>query len=114
MASSEREDAKKGIVRREREDPEFDTALTDASRYQLEVTKEKNRHAQETQKTNLGWFGRLAGGPGSAPVFIAAIVALISLLGGLFCWNSNPDLGKTMIGLTASAMSYLFGRGSRA
>lgn len=118
---SEREQAKGAIVDRQQIDPEFEDALTSAHNFQLQIEKEKNRHAEAMR----GWFGRVIGDPQNAPVFIA----LIALIVGLGVWvvclfkadSGTPAVmdfysrwAERALALASSALAYIFGKGLKS
>ncbi|RYF30033.1 MAG: hypothetical protein EOO38_32735, partial [Cytophagaceae bacterium] len=75
--ASERDEAKSHIVRRDESDPELESAFGAASRFQLEINREQNRHEEAKRDKELGIFGKLLGGEKTAPTVVAMIVVLI-------------------------------------
>lgn len=54
--ASERDTAKNDIVKRDSSDAELETTLSAANQYQLEITKEQNRHEEAKRDKELGFF----------------------------------------------------------
>lgn len=120
--ASDREQAKGEIVRRDENDAELDNALGAASRLQLELNKENNRHEEAKRDKELGFFGRLIGGEKTAPVVVAMIVVLIGFglaVGCLIMAGNQPSSAEFWakqaergIGVGSAALAYIFGKGA--
>lgn len=120
--ASERDEAKSEIVRRDDSDAELETTLRSASHYQLEITKEKNRHEEAKRDKDLGFFGRVLGGEKTAPSVIAMFVVFIGFavaIGSLVAAGYQPDSSEFWskqaergLGVASAALAYIFGKGS--
>jgi hypothetical protein len=51
-----------------------------------DLLREKNRHAEQMRRTELGWFGRTFGGEKSAPSFIALFAMCVGFVLAGFCY----------------------------
>ncbi|MBZ6382603.1 hypothetical protein [Sphingomonas sanguinis] len=120
--ASDRDEAKSHIIRRDARDAELDTTLGAANQYQLEITREQNRHEEAKRDKELGVFGKLLGGEKTAPVVVAMIVVLIGFfvaIGSLIVaicqpenaefWSKQAERG---FGVGSAALAYIFGKGS--
>ena len=110
--ASEREDAKSGIVERESEDPDLTGVLSGAQKYQLELVREQNQHDHKMKTTDVGFFGRIAGGT-NASTFTAFATASISLIAAIILWKDQPDAGKALLGFAGTAIGFIFGRSTK-
>lgn len=118
--ASERNNAKSAILERGRDDPELDETLTSAHAYQLELAKEKNRHAERMRARDLGFFGKLAGGERVSPIFVAFLAMIAGLAGAVYCWtHAGADSqiadfwgkqAERAIGFATAAMTFILGR----
>ena len=127
-SSSERNGALQAVEEPEGSDPELESQLHVSAHYQLELQKEKHRHAEDMRKgerdhevkirqMEMGWIGRLVGGERQAPISIAMIVVVV---GALIMWASYrlyPALGWQLMfqtggALVSGALGYIFGRAS--
>lgn len=117
---SKRQEAKKGVVKRETDDPELDATLFNAHRAQLDLTREANRHTEHMNAQNLGRFGRLAGSDKSAFAAYSAIILGVALfIVCLVLAYNRPDMAdfwKTQaeraLTFASAALAFLFGKGS--
>ncbi|MEH3035266.1 MAG: hypothetical protein PGN23_02045 [Sphingomonas adhaesiva] len=120
--ASDRDEAKGQIVRRESDDAELDSALGAASRLQLELAREQNRHEEAKRDKDLGFFGKLIGGEKTAPVVVAMLVVVIAFAAAIGClimaavqasqaefWAKQAERA---FGLGSAAVAYIFGKGS--
>ena len=74
----DREAAKAGIVEREGDDAELNEAMGKARNLQVKLAD--HRHAETMKDKDLGVFGRWLGGEKSAPITVASIALVASLL----------------------------------
>lgn len=113
--ASERDDAKSGIIDKDKDDPELQKVLTDGHQFQLAQTQEKNRHAVAMRETEMGLLGRWLGSGQSAAYSIAAITLVTCLLAGtlVWAWAGIADAGKALYGIATTALGFMFGRGSK-
>ena len=123
---SDRKAAKGSVVKKEVDDPELEEALSAATKHQLELKKEDNRHREQMHAQDIGVFGWAFGGEKSAPVYIAAIATLFGLAGAAFCWFqasgvqevASIDFWSTKaeraIAFSGATLAYIFGRGGKA
>lgn len=120
--ASERDQAKSDIVRRDSSDAELETTLGAANQYQLEITKEQNRHEEAKRDKELGFFGRMLGGEKTAPTVVAMFVVFIGFgvaIGALIAaglnaaqadfWSKQSERG---FGVGSAALAYIFGKSS--
>lgn len=121
--ASEREVAKGAITERDDIDPELKEALSQASGFQLDVTKENNRHREHQRAQELGLIGKLIGGEQNAPGAVALFVVLVGYLSAIGCmvaagidhdqaafWSQQVERG---FGVGSAALAYLFGKGTK-
>lgn len=118
--ASEREQAKGAIQGRSKEDPELDSALSDAHTLQLSLTKENNRHKEQMRGIDLGHIGRWIGGEKSAPITVALILAFFGVLVAGGCWIAaaqNPESqefwakqAERGLAVATGAVAFIFGR----
>jgi hypothetical protein len=117
----DREAAKNSIVARDTEDSELQQTLTAAHQFQLELTKEQNRHTEAMR----GWHGRLLGSNESAPSMIAFIGMILGLVVAVVClYVANSQQPSNMafwgqwaeraLGFAASCVAYIFGKGLKS
>lgn len=120
MASS-REEAKSAVTGSASNDAELDTVLDAASKTQVDILKEKNRHAEANAAGERGLLGKLFGGNDSAPVFIASVAMIIGLVGAGIClafgatkdealadyWQLNFERA---IAFASAALAFIFGK----
>lgn len=127
--ASERSAAKSAITEQSQDDPELNAALSAGYEYQLRLTREQNRHAEQTQKTDLGFLGRAFGGEKSSPTYIAFIATAAGAFGAFFCWwqaIATPERPVTpevaefwskqaerALAFSAAALAFIFGRGAK-
>ncbi len=119
----DRESAKKSISARQSNDPQMEDALNSASKFQLEIVKEQNRHLEAQRMSDLGFFGRALGGEKNAPTFVALIAMLAGLLGAAVATymaakdpSASEFWGKYIeraIAFASASLTFIFGRGSR-
>ncbi|WP_299844800.1 hypothetical protein [uncultured Paracoccus sp.] len=123
MASDLRKEAKAAATDPEQDDPELEEALKAGSSYQLELIRERHRHAEATQQTELGKLGTLLGGEKNAPMAIATITMLFSFIvfgvclylatrqnanaDSIFKWSSAP------LSLATTALGFIFGNSKK-
>lgn len=106
----------------------MEEAINSASRFQLEVLKENNRHIEAKIRHDLGVFGRAFGGEKSAPTYVAlvAMVSGLAAVGVSFYMAAHaPEVnnaeyvdfwGKQIersIAFASAALAFIFGRGSK-
>ena len=119
----DRQSAKKSInSSRERSDPELDDVLNSASKFQLEIVRENNRHTEAKISSDLGFFGKYLGGEQNSPTFIASIAMLAGFITAAFSLymaahdTSAVDFwGKQVeraMAFSSAALAFIFGRGS--
>lgn len=128
MASIDRKAAKDAIQTNKQDDPELSSAIADAHKFQLELAKENNRHAEKIRAQDLGWVGRLLGGEKTAPTVIALFVMIVCFIGAFFAWNKVPSnnsleaveathfwgtQAERAISFAGAALAYIFGRGMK-
>jgi hypothetical protein len=120
--ASDRTDAKRAIVEAEQDDPRHDAVIGQAQNLQLDLLREKNRHAEQMRRTELGWFGRTFGGEKSAPSFIALFAMCVGFVLAGFCyyqtsvavaeqvqfWSSHAERSLAFSG---AALGFIFGMG---
>ncbi|MGA2850835.1 MAG: hypothetical protein ABSE46_17690 [Terracidiphilus sp.] len=123
--ASERDKAKSAITRTDSTDPELAAALAEGKQEQYRITVENNRHKEAIQAGELGRMGQWLGGEKMAPIVIAAIVVVAGLLGAFLSGymastSQRPDAAdywyrmvQTSLALSASALSFIFGRTGR-
>ncbi len=108
---------KNSVEATEESEPELDRTFQEA-REKLEATRENNRHEEELQKRELGWFGGVFGGQQQAPIIASAVVAVLSLFFAFVCvvlasfepnTSSLDQARNAFLALAASSLSYLFG-----
>ncbi|MET3853439.1 hypothetical protein [Rhizobium sp. OAE497] len=119
----DRQAAKAAIKETQGADPEFDAVQSSAHDFQLKLTQENNRHSEHMRKQEIGFFGRAFGGEKSAPTYVAFIVTVFGLVAVGFCWGmaaynaSMTEFWSTQaeraMAFAASALAYIFGRGTR-
>jgi hypothetical protein len=119
---SERDEAKLAIREPVETDPELNQVLGEAGQFQIDLLKERHRHAEKLRTTELGWLGKAFGGERNAPTGIAALAMIISFTGSVICLYlaaKNPESkdflldwsGRTLaIGTTA--LGFIFGQRS--
>jgi hypothetical protein len=120
--ASDRDEAKGQIVKRESGDAELDSTLGAANLFQLELTREQNRHEEVKRDKDLGFFGRVIGGEKTAPVVVAMLVVVIAFTVAVGClvmaatqtqqaefWAKQAERA---FGLGSAAVAYIFGKGS--
>jgi len=123
VSDFDRDSAKNSISDRETSDPEMEYALNSASKFQLEIVKENNRHVEAKIAHDLGFFGRAFGGEKSAPTYVALVAMLLGLFGaGVSIYMAAHDAdsiefwGKQIersIAFASAALAFIFGRGSK-
>ncbi|HYP57344.1 MAG TPA: hypothetical protein VEQ35_03560 [Beijerinckia sp.] len=101
----------------------MEEVLNAASKFQLEIVKENNRHIEATIAHDLGFFGRAFGGEKSAPTHVALIAMLFGLAGaGVSFYMAAHDgtavefWGKQIersVAFASTALAFIFGRGSK-
>src|SRR5262245_18774604 len=120
--ASDRTDAKRAIVEAEQDDPRLDAVIEQAQNLQLELLREKNLHAEQMRRSELGWFGRTFGGEKSAPSFIAELAMCVGFVLAGFCyyqttvavaeqiqfWSSHAERS---LAISGAALGFIFGRG---
>jgi len=121
--ASEREDAKKAIIARERDDPELADVLTGGHRFQLELARETNRHQEAMRAKDLGSFGWLMGGENTAPFTVALVVVMFGIVAAIGCWVAAWNAPTSAefwakqaergIAVSSAALAFIFGRGSK-
>jgi hypothetical protein len=111
--------AKRGIVRREEDDPELDAALSAAHQFQLELVREQNRHKEAMR----GFLGRVFGHDDNVPSYIAAsgmAVGLVIFAACLFTAGKSSDTAaanfwaqqaERSLAFAASCLAFIFGKG---
>ena len=127
--ASERESALNNVVTGEativtRLDAAGESNLDDALS-QAETTRQleaRNRHDLERLHAELGWFGKVFGSESHAAIVIAFVVILLGFGSAIVLWvvaahSATPDRWTSeahiALGAATSALSYVFGRGSR-
>lgn len=117
---SDRRLAKGAVVNKDKADPELDNALSNAHKYQLELTKENNRHTEKMR----GWFPSVFGPKDSAPVFIALIAMILGLIFFGICIYRSASTDQSIseiwsnwaersLAFSASCLTFIFGKTSR-
>ncbi len=117
MASRELEDARKGITVRDQDDPELETTVSDAHKYQLALARETNRHNLDIHKADLGLLGVIFGGVNNAPGAVAGGLAVLGFVSAIGFWLVDPialaEAAKILLGFSGTALGYFFGRAKR-
>lgn len=124
--ATEVEQAKEAITDQLENDPELSETFRSAHALQLDLEKEKHRHVETTQKSELGMIGRLLGGERVAPTFIAGLAVILGLIAyGISLWcashqSESKDLltfwtqsADRSLAFAAASLAYIFGRGSK-
>jgi hypothetical protein len=119
---SEREQAKKSITDRQADDPELRAALEQAHSRALELKQAEYEHIQASQKTALGLGGWILGNEKNAPNFVAFIAVVFGFVVFCIClWLASRDAtnlefwgrnAERALAVSATALAYIFGRGS--
>jgi hypothetical protein len=112
------EAAKKAITGSSETDPELDETMSSAHRYQLDLAKEQNRHAEAKHKLDLGAGGWFLGGEKNAPGVIAGLAVFFGLLAFGMClimakaetqnlefWGRNAERS---LAFASAALAYIF------
>ena len=123
--ASEREDALRAVVGEAADqDEKLSITLLEADSEAEKTKRIKLFHDHEMNKLNaeLGWFGRLFGGESHAAVVIAFIVVILGFITAAGLWTLAYLTGHfefwaseahIPLGAAISALSYVFGRGTR-
>ncbi|XHC13089.1 hypothetical protein ABWH98_09665 [Labrenzia sp. ac12] len=119
--TSEREAAKKAVVSVDNDDPELDAALANASKHQLDLKKEDNRHKETMNKQNLGFVGNILGDGRNTATTAAIMVIIFSFVLSLILYVAAFNQPETKeIWMTnaerafaagIAALAYVFGKG---
>jgi hypothetical protein len=117
-----RSQAKKGILKKGETDPQFDEKQSAAHQFQLELTKEQNRHNQVMKDSDMGMLGRFFGDGRNTQTFVAFVAVLFGLVIFSAClfaaYKSSTranfwlDAGIIALGFSGTALGYLFGKGN--
>lgn len=120
---SEREKAKGAITEQDETDPELGEALSEATGYQLELTKENNRHKERQRAQDLGLVGKIIGGENHAPSAVALFVVIVGFMAAIGCWIAAANFvdqaefwakqAERALGIGMAALTFLFGKGSK-
>jgi hypothetical protein len=114
-----RADAKGAILTRETGDPELAETLSSGHKFQLELVKEQNRHAEKMR----GLGARIFGHGDNAPTYIAAaaVAAGVFIAGGclIAAFKSNDQQmiefwskqAERSFAFSATALAFIFGKG---
>ena len=118
---SERDKAKAAVKSSSENDPEFDSAMSGAHRFELEKRRDDQAHTEKMAKADRGWFGTVFGNSEAAASNAAFIVIFSGVLMAFVCMllahqtetpNSLNAWAERSIALVATALAYLFGRSS--
>lgn len=117
-----RASAKASLTDPEDSDPELADALNEGGRLRVSLEKENNRHKEKIAQIDVGWAGRLLGGPKNAPLAIGFMAIAVGIVAWLWCLNqaqlpeSNADFWGTQadraLALAGTALGFVFGRSS--
>ncbi len=121
--ASDREAAKGAVVSKDEDDPELDNALANASKHQLDLKREENRHREEMNKQNLGFIGNLFGDGRNTPTAAAIIMIIFSCIITVALYiaaYNQPSLkelwmanAERALAVGLAALAYVFGKGSK-
>lgn len=117
--ASEREEALREVIRVDDNSAnKLDEVLKDAALKRLSL---EQAHALQMRRAEMGIFGRLLGDQAHAPLVIAFLMLLFSLLTASLLWTFAYRSGKTefwsgeahiAFGGALTALGYIFGKGS--
>lgn len=104
----------------ESQDPELSDTLNSAAELRVALEKESNRHKEKMASGERGWLGWPLGGRSSAPVNIAFVIMVTSLVLWVWCLSKaqTPDTdpqfwadnANRVLALAATALGYIFGQ----
>lgn len=120
-SSINREKAKAAISETSLDDPEFDTAISGAHKFELIKRKDDQTHKENLAKAERGSLGALFGNSTNAASNAAVLVIICSVLLTAFCmYNAAQESasddwgiwGERALAMVATALAYLFGKSS--
>lgn len=118
---TEREKAKAAITGTSDDDPEFDSAMSGAHKFELQKRRDDQKHKETILKADRGALGGVFGNSQNAASNAAFIVIICGVLMIGVCIigaaNSNDPESWTIwaersFALVATALAYLFGKSS--
>ena len=116
--SSERDTALNEASPAEGAGKKVEHAISDAEHKRLTL---EQTHALKMRRAELGWFGRIWGDQAHAPIVVAFVMLLLSLVTSLTLWLLGFRTGKDQFwsgeahiafGGALTALGYIFGKGS--